>query len=812
MRNLKRALSLALASVMLVGMMVVGTGAASYPDVSSKNNLEAIEILKAVGIMTGDDKGNFNPDQKVTRNEMAVVMANLLDLRTGGTSPFTDVPAWAQPYVAACYNNGIIAGTTKTTYGGSADVTTAQAALMVMKTLGYFNYQGEFGDDWKIATIKQGVKIDLFDGINSYTDEPLTRNIVAKLVLNALQSDVCIVTEQGGLSVEGNGIAVNQKPTYTYADAQDKAGRKYDGINDGIQQLTEKLYGSDLKKNGEATDSFGRPCTEWTYADKSIKTAKAPAATYNDEVKLGAIYSDLGLGSAVAAGYVKFVTNGGTADAGNDNSSTPVALNTLGLSDADQSNKIGRKGTVTEVYYDRNADTDKVVVVMYNYFLAKATEDYDTSDKEVSVDIYDSDVTSATLKAADFAVTNVKEDDYLVVTIAGTTVKTVAPANVVENATVSSARANDYVVAGGTKYTYDYAARNDSDSLGYSLMTANGYNFNKDGYNLYVAPNGYVLGVDGYDAGVNLNDYVFVKSVSNNGFDAIAKVLFMDGTTKTVIVDKVDSTDVDKDNTNAITPNKFYKFDTDKDGNYELTTVATGSAGTVVKQNSATSAITSAANPVTGAPAGTSATVFIAKDKTYTGVKNAPEVASGTVYYMTNDKGRLMVVYTATAGSSKTSSDDLVYILNNNPAKAKDGDNTYYIYDAIVDGTKTTLEANQGSKAAGVYKLGTYTDGRADLDTALTGIGTDDALVNILGDISADGADYADGTLTLGTHGYLLADNAKIFTIDGNTVKEISASGVKKAVGTDNFKYAAAIEVSSSNDDIVVVYLSKTAF
>ena len=34
MRNLKRALSLTLASVMLLGMMVVGAGAASYPAVS----------------------------------------------------------------------------------------------------------------------------------------------------------------------------------------------------------------------------------------------------------------------------------------------------------------------------------------------------------------------------------------------------------------------------------------------------------------------------------------------------------------------------------------------------------------------------------------------------------------------------------------------------------------------------------------------------------------------------------------------------------------------------------------------------------
>ena len=75
MRNLKRALSLALASVMVMGLMVVGTGA-SYADVSSEQNQEAIEVLQAVGVMTGDENGNFNPDANVTRNEMAVVMSN----------------------------------------------------------------------------------------------------------------------------------------------------------------------------------------------------------------------------------------------------------------------------------------------------------------------------------------------------------------------------------------------------------------------------------------------------------------------------------------------------------------------------------------------------------------------------------------------------------------------------------------------------------------------------------------------------------------------------------------------------------------
>ncbi len=99
MRNLKRALSLGLTAAMISGLMVMGSSAASssYTDVADTNNVEAIEVLKTVGIMVGDEHGDFNPDQNVTRNEMAVVMCNLMDYTVAsykGTSPFTDVPSW----------------------------------------------------------------------------------------------------------------------------------------------------------------------------------------------------------------------------------------------------------------------------------------------------------------------------------------------------------------------------------------------------------------------------------------------------------------------------------------------------------------------------------------------------------------------------------------------------------------------------------------------------------------------------------------------------------------------------------------------
>ena len=73
MRNLKRVLSLGMTAAMITGLMVVGTSAAGYSDVSTEDNVEAIEVLQSVGVMVGDENGDFNPDQLVTRNEMAAL-------------------------------------------------------------------------------------------------------------------------------------------------------------------------------------------------------------------------------------------------------------------------------------------------------------------------------------------------------------------------------------------------------------------------------------------------------------------------------------------------------------------------------------------------------------------------------------------------------------------------------------------------------------------------------------------------------------------------------------------------------------------
>lgn len=292
---------------MVLGLMVAGSSAKGYDDVTSEENVEAIEVLQAVGIMTGDDNGNFNPTQNVTRNEMAVIMSNLMDYRVAtykGTSPFTDVPEWAEPYVAACYTNGIIAGYSATTFGGSDPVVTSQATLMILKALGYFKYASDFGDDWQLATINQAGRIDLLEGVESAVRVPMTRNDVAQLVMNGLEAGTVEPDTSNKLDITVGDTQITSGTKYNFVTSgRDYAyaiNRKLDTRNDGqysagaIVELGEKLYQGDLTKEG-INDDLGRPATVWEFKTKEIGTY-VDAADYEWSAKVTAktLYNAVG--------------------------------------------------------------------------------------------------------------------------------------------------------------------------------------------------------------------------------------------------------------------------------------------------------------------------------------------------------------------------------------------------------------------------------------------------------------------------------------------------------------------------------------
>ncbi len=603
MRNLKRALSLALASVMVLGMTVVGTGA-SYTDVTSKQNQEAIEVLQAVGIMVGDDNGNFNPDQKVTRNEMAVVMSNLMDYRAAtyaGTSPFTDVPSWAEPYVAACWTNGITSGYTKTTYGGSDSVTTSQAALMLMKALGYFQYSSDFGTDWQFSTIKQAHKIDLFDDVDSGVRDAMTRNDLAQLVLNTLEAGT-VEAEKDGQDIEVNGVTISSNVKYNYITSGKSyayaINNKLNTNNNGTQssgsivELGEKLYNGDLKKNDNG-DNFNRPGSAWTYKSTEIgKYADSADGEWTAKVSNKALYDAVGTdaydnyvwavyqnGSVIAADDATYDRDGNVTS--NDNAGRRVAFGNKNKTTSDRVLTSG-EGVLTQVFVD---NTDKTVVLsLIDTGVAKVTkvtEDTAKGNYEITVNFKTrvpvkgtdsngnivarySALTPETKFTTD---TKFAKDDIVVYTASWKSgeIETMAVAKTVAGK-VSAQKNSDYTTIDGTKYVYNYAYTailadggfgNTTVENGQTVKHTGLYNLEDGAPNgnpaidkdatLYLDANGYAVAYEGKSS--TAEDYLFVKGV-DTAFtnDISAKVVLFDGTKKTVDIDQFNNTDADGNN------------------------------------------------------------------------------------------------------------------------------------------------------------------------------------------------------------------------------------------------------------------------
>ncbi|MGI5934755.1 MAG: S-layer homology domain-containing protein [Lawsonibacter sp.] len=758
MRNLKRALSLGLTATMISGLMVMGSSAASYKDVSSENNQEAIEVLKEVGIMVGDEKGNFNPEQKVTRNEMAVVMSNLMayNVKTyANTSPFTDVPDWAEPYVAACYTNGITSGYDKVTYGGSDNVTTGQAALMVMKALGYFQYQSDFGADWQLSTVAQGNKIDLFDDVDSGVKEAMTRNDVAQLVLNALEAGT-VEAEKNGQDITAGDITITSGVTYKYVtsgkdyakainDNQSTSANSINGVTAPIVELGEKLYQGDLTKASEK-DDFGRPATKWEYQAKEIGTfADKADYVFTDSVTSKELYDVVGK-TATGAKYDWYVAVDGDYV---DYDGADLYANRTD-NDADFYNKATEEddltgnGVITEVYVDGTANEESVHIAVINQYAAEVLK-VDEDDATITLSDLDNGPakTSDTFDTADFA-----EDDIVVYTYAEGEIQSVYAAEKLEGEVtrVRSKTSNgvtgngDNFVVDGTTYKYNKtvsgAERLTSDAVSNDVVA-------------YLDAQGYVVYID--ESAVSY-DYAYVLTMGTDGdkFDnsdensksetVYARLILTDGTIVKVETDikvsdakgqNVDGSEdgvVDIKDAIAVYNNQLVSYSVDKDDVYTLTVKGVAAASTT--RNATQSNGNYVGNDlVENGKAGmtlngtsysaNSNTMFIVVDSAdkyddydvtvYTGIKNVPDIAANvnaqgattmTAVALDNKGAVAKVVYIEDGDISGT--DQTIFAIANSGAKIqKDKDNgEYYEITAVVNGEIKTLNVKANNNSA----------------------------------------------------------------------------------------------------------------
>ena len=881
MRNLKRALSLALASVMVLGMTVVGTGA-SYTDVTSKQNQEAIEVLQAVGIMVGDNNGNFNPDQKVTRNEMAVVMSNLMDYRAAtyaGTSPFTDVPSWAEPYVAACWTNGITSGYTKTTYGGSDSVTTSQAALMLMKALGYFQYQSDFDNDWQFAVVKKAGQIDLFDDVDSGVRDAMTRNDLAQLVLNALEAgtveadDNTINVSAGGATVQAGKVSYNYiTSSKSYATAIDdrEATSSTNATKGSIVELGEKLYSGDLKK-ADNGDNFGRPGSTWTYKSTEIgKYADGADGEWTAKVTNKALYD--AAGSDAYDNYKWTVYRNGaelasdtiTSD-GNNHVGRAYAF-TIDKSTKTSSERVltSGEGVLTQVFVDSDKKTAVLSLIDTGVAkVTKVTEDSTKGNYEVTVS-FKTKVTKAVKDKKDETkltfseltpdtkfTTDVKlaKDDVVVYTASEQSgeIETMAKAKTVAGK-VTGQKDGDYTTIDGTSYTYNFAYTGDSKSADFDKYIGSGvYNLEDSAKNgnpsvdkdatLYLDAYGYMVAFEGKTS--TAEDYLFIKSLDTSfGTDVSAKVVFFDGTQKTVDLDQI--TLADGTTTDVYYNHPDAKSDATKKDNVAVETVYKYTEGSsydleVVTDpvKAATAAKISNKNPsITGTGDNIvtdSQTVFVdvKNNKTWTGYNNVSNKTNASVKAVYNSDNVAEIVFIYGPFSGSANDDDFVILKGTGVEAVKDSKNkTVYrftsAYDVKGEQIKDLYAASKPSGLSkGLYLIKDYTDD--DYVQTLS-----KCLFEIKGDAGAGAkaSTYAtaakNGVLTLNKDIDLkvndkdgdkttLTDNRQTFAYDSKTtfivITQKQSGDVDTLTVTNDIGDIETYDKDSDNKDMTGVYV-----
>lgn len=159
-----------------------------------------IYYLVEKNVFTGYPDGTFGGDKYITRAEFATILAKAFSLGGAAEIPFEDVgrDKWYREYVAACYSNGIINGTSETTFSPDATITREDASVMISRVLSdvVADEGGEvaFADKdeisaYALSAIKSLNNAGLINGVGDNKFAPklyIDRQSAAKLIYGAM--------------------------------------------------------------------------------------------------------------------------------------------------------------------------------------------------------------------------------------------------------------------------------------------------------------------------------------------------------------------------------------------------------------------------------------------------------------------------------------------------------------------------------------------------------------------------------------------------------------------------------------------------
>ena len=715
---MKKLLALVLALVMSMSLVTISNTAFKDADKITDGCKEAVDVMNAVGVLVGDENGNFNAKDTLTRAQAAKIISYLLlGNKTAealvGSGKFTDVAKtnWAAGFVDYCAAVGVVNGVGNGQFDPSGSLTTLQFAKMLLVSLGYdAKIEGFVGSDWSINVSAKANQVGLMSGLDISANATLTREQAAKMTLNTLKSPLVEYTNKGGnLSVNGAEISIgasnaDYKTTSTkstskqtiYADRLNSDNGLY------IVEFAEQYY-PDLVLT-QTVDVFGRPANLWKYKANEVGTYVDDTnlqATYTAGVAQKELYNLVGSDvvsklqndNAQKDYYFEVYVDGeavGSAD-------SAKAMYFVKNSSADA--KFTGRGVQTEVFMDDNSN---VRIVVINTYLMKATADYNKTKELVTVEPVDNTATlpalPATIDNDDFDVADVKDGDYLLVTFADHDIQSVKPAEIITGK-VTEYTVKDYVILGGTTYKYNKILKEDAKNETFTI---------NENATLVLDAYGYIVYVD---EALTTSSYVYIsKFINVNSLDteAQARAYFTDGTNKGIKVAKVNSVkNVATIGNYSEDMHKWYTYTVNSDGEYTLSDIrdvtyttpnpaknlAVDSTETIAVYNSKVKFFNSSVFSALADVKGNSNTVFLVKDTdgdvtSYTGIANVPEITMKDV-----SANRAKVSYVVDGGYASYVFIDLSEC--NGTVNIDDRSEEVYLFTLKATSNKTVVEGTE---------------------------------------------------------------------------------------------------------------------
>lgn len=140
----------------------------------------AINKLVKKGIIAGYPDGSFRPDKHISRAEFTSMLVKTAGLKPGGKTSFIDLEGhWAHDYIAAAVGQGIVSGYSSVCFGPEDNITREQMAVMLAKATSLTVLSGgkEFKDSstispWAREAVNQLSSDDLVTGYPDQTFRP----------------------------------------------------------------------------------------------------------------------------------------------------------------------------------------------------------------------------------------------------------------------------------------------------------------------------------------------------------------------------------------------------------------------------------------------------------------------------------------------------------------------------------------------------------------------------------------------------------------------------------------------------------------